>query len=128
MKALFITAWLLLTISISSFSQQPDFEYCQIAAHGDRADDPHVNRFLFGKSHIHYADSLLTAFKEKYINQARPGLSMRNKHYYVTDALNFMKSLGWELETVYTVPPTRTLNGLTSNALFFYVLKRKTAL
>lgn len=127
MKSYYISA-LLLLLGIISYSQQQDFEYCQIAAHGDRADDPHVNKFLFGKSHVDYADSLLTAFKAKYLNQARPGLSMRNRHYYVTDALNFMKSLGWELETVYTVPPTRTFNGLTSNALFFYVLKRKATL
>ena len=127
MKSFYISA-LFLLLGIISYSQQQDFEYCQIAAHGDRADDPHVNKFLFGKSHVDYADSLLTAFKEKYVNQARPGLSMRNRHYYVTDALNFMKSLGWELETVYTVPPTRTFNGLTSNALFFYVLKRKATL
>lgn len=111
MKPVYLT--FLVLISFPAFSQNKNFEYCQIAAEGGLDEDPVVEKFLFGYKHQHYADSLLKAFKQEY--QVK-----RYWNLYVTDAVNFLGSLGWELQTVYTVSPSRS-----TRTHYFYVMKRK---
>src|SRR5688572_21552784 len=104
---------LLLMISHGSYSQADNLEYCQIAAETGVDEDPVVEKFLFGFKNKQYADSLLKAFREQYDLKKR-------RHLYVTDAMNFLGTMGWELHTVYSISASRS-----AFSQYFYVMKRK---
>ncbi len=105
---------LLFLISFTATSQVNNSEYCQIAAQQWGVDeDPVVEKFLFGFRNKQYADSLLRVFRDEYNLK-------RSRNLYVTDAMNFLGALGWELHTVYSISPSRS-----SMAHYYYVMKRK---
>ncbi len=110
MKPVYLS--LLLLISFTAISQVNTFEYCQIAAENGSDEDPVVEKFLFGYKHQQYADSLLNAFRKEY--------DLKRRQLYVTDAMNFLGKLGWELHTVYSISPSRS-----STTHYYYVMKRK---
>ena len=111
MKPVYLALFLL--ISLHATAQEKNFEYCQIAAENGPDEDPVVEKFLFGYKHQQYADSLLKAFREEYQLKKR-------RHVYVTDAMNFLGGMGWELHSVYSISPSRS-----SITHYYYVMKRK---
>ncbi|HUR12718.1 MAG TPA: hypothetical protein VM012_15185 [Flavitalea sp.] len=117
MKRIYTSAGLLLFslfLSQFTFSQTSDqIKYCQISASSGPDDDAVVEKFLFGFQNQHYADSLMDVFKAQY------GIRKR-KNLYVTDALNFLSTLGWEFHSVYIVTSHRSVW-----ADYYYVMKRK---
>ena len=111
MKLVYLS--LLLLIAFSATSQVNNLEYCQIAAENGPDEDPVVEKFLFGFKHQQYADSLLKAFRTE--------KDLKRRQLYVTDAMNFLGTLGWELHTVYSISPSRG----SSITHYYYVMKRK---
>ena len=112
MKPVYLLFFLL--ISFIGKAQDIKWEYCQIAAESGGIDeDPVVEKFLFGFKNKQYADSLLKAFRDQYDLK-------KWRHQYVTDAMNFLGTMGWELHTVYSISASRS-----AFSQYFYVMKRK---
>jgi len=104
---------LLLVASTKSYSQPiPEIPYCQIVAtpNGLNSD---LSAFRFGEKSQRIADSLLGSFK------ASLSLSKRQQ-LDVTDALNMMGKMGWELISVFELKgPDRWNEG------YIYVLRNR---
>ncbi|HYF30962.1 MAG TPA: hypothetical protein VD993_07570 [Chitinophagaceae bacterium] len=118
MKWMFTLFALLYFVSTSVGQHNQEMEVCQVSAKPDYfVDDMIVNEFMFGRHNQKFADSLLSVCTMLHGRKKSNGKSV---DLYVTDALNFLAQLGWEVHTVYT---TRYRN--TSQDAVYYILKRK---
>jgi hypothetical protein len=113
-RGIFLIAALILLKRTESAGQiNQDVKYCQISASYSYNNDLYVKNFTLGKGYEKTADSLFEVCKVKY--------AFDQKHLlFLTDALNFFHTLGWNLVTVYTVPAVNpNLNR------YYYILKRE---